>query len=281
MRKSLHNAYRKARGFAGRTKRSLAGYPPRHLYPWYDSLWLSSYVETKAYLARKHPEKLAEFENAVSVLRTDPGFRAVKIDQFFDAAIIDSIRQEVAALPTGGLESHELVPFGRHVVHDNPLFTELQEGVVDRVSEIVGERVEASYNFLSLYRGIGVCDVHLDDPSAKWTLDICIDQSREWPIHVSEVVDWPEYTDLRTRPDWSDAIKASNRFTALTMTPGQAIVFGGSSQWHYRDRMPNATADDYCTLLFFHFAPAGSSDLVYASKWANLLNVPKLKGITG
>ena len=59
---------------------------------------------------------------------------------------------------------------------------------MDLVSGLVGEAVEASYNFLSLYAGAASCAVHMDAPSAKWTLDICIDQSRLWTIEVSDVV---------------------------------------------------------------------------------------------
>ena len=61
------------------------------------------------------------------------------------------------------------------------------------------------------------------------------------------------------------------------MDPGEAVVFGGSSQWHYRDPMPEATRTDFCTLLFFHFIPAGSAALSRPENWADIFEVPELR----
>jgi hypothetical protein len=63
----------------------------------------------------------------------------------------------------------------------------MQRELVARVSDLVGEEVEPSYNFLSLYTRMGIFEPHLDAPSAKWTLDICIDQSEPWPIYFSQI----------------------------------------------------------------------------------------------
>jgi hypothetical protein len=277
--KPVRRVYRSARRAGSRLKRRLKGHPPRHRFPWYDSRWLASYVESKAYLARRHPDKLEQFERALSVFRTDPAFEPVKLDQFFDEDVLGRIRQRASGLTPGQVKHHELVRFGRHVVHDDPLNLELQHEIVDRVSEVVGEALEVSYNFLSLYTEFGVCALHLDAPFAKWTLDLRIEQSREWPIYLSEVVDWPESPPTANTDDWADVVKKSATFKAHTMSPGQAIVFGGSSQWHYRDRMPNATTDDFCTLLFFHFIPAGKKRLVNPANWADIFGVPDLRNI--
>ena len=78
---------------------------------------------------------------------------------------------------TDELEKQELFNFGRLVVHDHPYFNQIQNTMTDLVSEIAQEPVEAYYNFLSLYNNLGVCEVHMDALSAKWTLDVCINQS--------------------------------------------------------------------------------------------------------
>lgn len=244
--------------------------------PWYDSNWLASYVQATAHLTKHHPEKREEFERALAVFRTDLSFQPVKLDSIFDDQVLDQIRQTVAGYSLEQLEVHELASFGRLVVHDDPYFLDLQQGVVDLVSGLVGEQVEASYNFLSLYEGAASCAVHMDAPSAKWTLDICIDQSRPWPIEISEVVPWPETWKSRAG-EWAEEIREAATFAPYTMTPGEAIIFGGSSQWHYRDPMPQATRDDFCTLLFFHFVPAGSAGLSRPDNWADIFGVPDLR----
>ncbi len=169
--------------------------------------------------------------------------------------------------------------FGRFVVHNHPYFTELQRRTVPLMSEVAGEEVEASYNFLSLYGGLGVCPPHLDAPSAKWTLDLCLNQSGPWPIYVSQVEPWPQ-SGAASWPEvgWEQAIKQSPAllFTPHTLHPGEAAVFSGSSQWHYRDAIPETGKRQFCDLLFFHFIPAGSAELVKPQNWARLFGIPEL-----
>jgi hypothetical protein len=152
------------------------------------------------------------------------------------------------------------------------------------VSAAVGEPVEASYNFLSLYAAQGVCPLHMDAPQAKWTLDLCVDQAVRWPLHVSRVIPWPEDTpEAWTRPEWIEETKRSPelRFQGFDMEPGEAVVFSGSSQWHYRDPMPNGGGAQGCTLLFLHFIPRGTAELAEPANWARLFAVPQLAELAG
>lgn len=165
------------------------------------------------------------------------------------------------------------------MVHDHPFFTELQERTVALVSEAAGEPVEASYNFLSLYGRLGVCPAHMDSPESKWTLDLCVNQSAPWPIHFSQVCPWPESEmGAPQDADWESQIKRSPslHFTAHTLQPGQAALFSGSSQWHYRDAISKAPGGQVCDLLFFHFIPRGTAELVRPRNWARLFDIPEL-----
>src|SRR5207244_3336916 len=124
--------------------------------------------------------------------------------------------------------------------------------------------------------------VHLDAPAAKWTLDLCVDQSTPWPIYFSQVCPWPESDgEAWSDEDWQDKVKqsASLKFTAYTLKPGQAVVFSGSSQWHYRDRLPDAAIHHFCTLLFLHFIPRGTAELVQSKNWARLFGIPDLSQV--
>jgi hypothetical protein len=247
-------------------------------YPWYDSSWLKAYRRAIELIKQICPEKLMEFENAFACLRTRNDFQVRHFPRVFDDAVVAQIKQAVLKLQPTQLELHEAQTFGRFVVHDHPYFTKLHQSIVDLVSEAAEEAVEAEYNFLSIYTGFGVCPLHMDAPRSKWTLDLCIDQSEPWPIHFSQVVPWP--VDFRHEgDDWQVAIKRSPQyqFTSYRLQPGQAVVFSGSSQWHYREALPSTPGKQhFCQLLFFHFIPKGMKEFIYPKKWAQVFCIPEL-----
>jgi hypothetical protein len=252
------------------------------LYPWYDSVWLSQYEEAKAIIRNARPDALAAFVDAFRILHTRPDFRVKFLESPFDAATFAQIKCTTASLRPTDLELHEARQFGRFVVHDHPFFTKLQQQIVPWISELAGELVEAKYNFLSLYTTKGVCAMHMDAPEAKWTLDLCIDQGAPWPIYFSEVQPWPDSAAETWKNDgWENDIKQSRslEFTPYTLYPGQAVLFSGSSQWHYRDPLPGASGKQFCTLLFFHFIPKGTAELVRPKNWARLFDIPELSEI--
>lgn len=247
---------------------------------WYDSVWLSAYYAAKDIVARVAPGRMEEFVRSFDVLRTSPEFSARHLPQIIDPALLEQIREVVRAIPREKYELHEMQSFGRFIVHDYPEITALQATLVDQVSEWAGEAVEPSYNFLSLYTRMGVCEPHLDSPSAKWTLDICLDQSEPWPIHFSQIVPWPEQRP-RLSDDWREEIKANDllQFRALELHPGDAILFSGSSQWHYRDALPRDGVKRHCDLVFLHFIPCGTGEIVCPMNWSQLFGIPELAEI--
>lgn len=249
-------------------------------YPWYDSPWLECYVEAREIIRRARPDVLPEFIRTMDAFRTRPDFAVTTFESVFDSEVMRRLELLVQELSTTDLEMHELKSFGRFIIHDHPWITELQSLLVGIVSEAAGEAVEPCYNFLSLYTDLGVCPVHMDAPEAKWTLDLCIRQSRVWPIRVSQVVPWPEdFSD--DGADWVRAIidSPTNRFKDYCLEPGRAILFSGSSQWHYRDALPGGRTGDYCDLAFFHFVPSGTADVCKPDNWARVFDVPELKDI--
>ncbi len=248
---------------------------------WYDSIWLRQYFEARDIITKVAPHRLKEFEAAMSVFKADPAFKVKYVTQFLDATKLEELREVIAAIPRDHLELHEVRKFGRLIVHDWPPFTQMQNEITDFVSELAGEQVEPRYNFLSLYSRRGICEPHLDTPSAKWTFDLCISQSEPWPISFTSIIDWPDSPEELV-DDWR-AVKAgrsSHEVTTLALQEGDALLFTGANQWHWRDQIPGAQARAFCDLLFFHFIPAGTHDLVRARNWAGMFDIPELAGIT-
>lgn len=246
-------------------------------FPWYDSVWLRKYVAAKEVITRVRPSLLPDFVRAFEPFRTRSDFTVRALDRVFDDATMARILELVHTLKLQRLEAHEARSMGRFVVHDDPWITKLQGTLTSMVSEQVGERVEPSYNFLSLYTKMGVCPVHMDAPEAKWTLDLCLEQSEPWPIHFSRIVPWPEDFTYEGG-DWQEWIKANPdlRFQSHALEPGKAVIFSGSSQWHYRDRLPPSGQKQFCHLLFFHFVPEGLYDLSRPKHWPRLFDLPEL-----
>ena len=56
-------------------------------------------------------------------------------------------------------------------------------------------------------------------------------------------------------------------------------MFGGSSQWHYRERIPRHSKQNFCHLLFFHFVPKAAEHLTRVKAWAELFGIPELANV--
>jgi len=249
-------------------------------FPWYDSSWLANFVRVKAHITANHPARLADFNAAFEPLRTAPGFRLKQVSQALDAAEHEELKALIAGLQPSAFELHEMLRFGRLVIHDHELVSRIQARLVPHMSAWVNEEVEPCYNFLSLYNNLGICNPHMDAPSAKWTFDYCIGQSGPWPIHFSEVIAWPE-TWQANQLDWVAQIKNDphHHFTAHELQERDAIVFAGSSQWHYRDRIQRTHKHNFCHLVFMHYIPKGTSTLVKEENWATLFAMPELDAV--
>lgn len=219
---------------------------------WYDSHFLRRVEVARRYLARVRPDALDAFLHGLADLTPRPGFREVTVEDVFDAAS----REEIAALSRAAApvrndqQARENTDFGRDVLWNLPRFLALQEQVRPLVAELTGRPVVSSYNFLSRYGAQGRCDLHMDAPDAMYTFDYCIEQDAVWPIYVSRTVDWiGGEVPARFEPERIIGDPGLD-FREHLLEPNRALLFNGSSQWHYRQ--PKA-AGGYCHLLFFHY----------------------------
>lgn len=248
----------------------------------YESYWISRYLLAKEFIAKRYPERLEEFITRLDVFRTDPNYKIKDLPDILSQELLDFIKKIILNTPKSKMEMHEVDSFGRHVLHNQPIFFKIQASLIDRVSEWVGEDVEPSYNFLSLYTNRGVCEPHIDSPNAKWTLDICIEQSDPWPIHFSKIIPWFEqFPELSG--NWQQDLKNDPglQFETKVLEPRNAILFAGSSQWHYRDAMTKSADRGFCNLLFLHYRPKGSGELALPHLWAEVFGIPDLVDVVG
>lgn len=239
------------------------------LFPWYDAAWLSAFETVKARLGERDKNAQARFEDAFTCLRTPSTFRVKKLQAPISSGQMEGLRSLCRSLTLGKLETHELTEFGRLVAHDLPEVTQIQHSLTALVSELVGEEVEPTYNFLSLYHEGGRLPPHLDDPLAKYTLDLCLDSSVNWPIYLSDPRPWPREGEFQD-DNWEESVKREVNFSMHELKPGEGILFSGSAQWHYREAFPKARSGDFCDMVFFHFRPKGSGRLTDPSSWPAL-----------
>lgn len=95
-------------------------------------------------------------------------------------------------------------------------------------------------------------------------------------IYFSQVREWPEQFEVRA--DWERSIETDphNIFTAYELSAGEAVIFSGSSQWHYRKRITQQLANNFCNLIFFHFIPQGMSDIIRPKNWSKIFDISEL-----
>ncbi len=243
---------------------------------WYDAHFLRRYEVAKLYLAKVRPDALGTFTASFAPLIPAATFREIAMDDVFDAATHAAIREasRMAVVRMNRQLEDENATFGRDVVWNEPFYLELQEQLRPTLEGLVGRPLVSSYNFLSLYGPEGKCEPHLDHPNAMFTFDYCIDQDEVWPIYVSGAAAWPDAAFARDFDPAALKADPAMAFREHELRPGNALVFNGSSQWHYRE--PKSSGQ-FCNLLFFHYYPAGCEDLVHPLRWADCTGIAELR----
>lgn len=244
-------------------------------FAWYDNEFIAKFEAAKQFLQIFRSERLPDFIGAFEVLRTRADFRVAELRGLLSAERFKHLLDDVRSIPKSAMQTseYESATFGRDTLEDYPSLMQLQIELIDMVSAIAGEALEPCYNFLSFYHGTGMCPPHMDSPSAKWTLDLCLDQNCEWPIWFSRIIPWPT---REIGQNWQeDELKSDAllQFTSYDLQPNCALLFSGSSQWHYRDAIP---AGGFSHLAFLHYRPVGTKELTEPKMWHSHFGVPEL-----
>lgn len=243
---------------------------------WYDEHFLRRLEVAKHYLGKVQPDALGAFTASFAPLIPAEDFREIVLEDVFDAATHAAIREasRTAVVRMDRQLEDENATFGRDVVWNEPFYLELQEQLRPRLEGVLGRPLVSSYNFLSLYGPEGKCEPHLDHPNAMFTFDYCIDQDEVWPIYVSRAVPWPDAAAAQAFDRGKLKADPAMQFREHELRPNRALIFNGSSQWHYRE--PKSSGQ-FCNLLFFHYYPAGCEDLVKPVRWADCTGIEVLR----
>lgn len=122
----------------------------------------------------------------------------------------------------------------RKWVYKDPVMTYLQHLFAESFSQIVGEPVQPTYPYLTIYQPGAVLERHTDRQACRWNVSLMLDDtdddSRTWPLYL-EVGDEVIVADL---------------------VPGDALIYRGTAEHHWRDPMP---AGRHVTVCILHYVP--------------------------
>ncbi|MGI9344537.1 MAG: hypothetical protein ACR2QV_17040 [Gammaproteobacteria bacterium] len=124
----------------------------------------------------------------------------------------------------------------RAAIHNEPTIASLHHGLAELLSDIAGEKLLASYCYLSHYVGGAVLERHLDRPQCAYNLSVVFDMSGAAP----EPEPWPIYLEL------------DGKAVAVNLRVGDGLMYSGTEIPHWRDALP---ADQTAVVCFFHFVP--------------------------
>jgi hypothetical protein len=128
----------------------------------------------------------------------------------------------------------------RYQAHNDPVGRALLRRLHPVVQAAVGCPLKPSYCYAALYMGGSQLDSHTDRPQCAYTLSLLLehrptpaDGRGPWPLHLTPVG------------------QASS--IALATEIGGGILFQGTSQPHFRERLAD---DQCCTTLMLHYVDA-------------------------
>lgn len=114
------------------------------------------------------------------------------------------------------------------VAHLSPLY---KKGIDAAVSVFKADNIVPTYFKFAKYSlryGMPRVPPHIDENACTFTVD----------IQLGSTIDWPIYVDLEEH----------------VMSDGDALLYMGESELHWRPQYAGQTNEDYVTMLFMHYA---------------------------
>ncbi len=143
--------------------------------------------------------------------------------------------------------------FNRYMYHNDARFSLYHHKLIAPLAEqLFGQPLKPSYNFLSFYLpGEGECPIHVDREQCLVTVDICLNQSRVWPIYVNSSRNFNNNgVDMYFQEDPEERERIKLGSDEFLLNPGDALCYSGTNHAHWRKKIDD---DNFCDLIFFHF----------------------------
>jgi hypothetical protein len=180
-------------------------------------------------------------------------FKPFLIKNYLPSNMLVMFQKHVEELKKSGstLTSDNL--FNRFTANDDPKFTLFQNKfVAPTLVDLLDWPLKPSYNFLSCYLpGQGECPVHVDRSQCFVTIDVCLNQSRPWPLYVNSSRNFSNNGgNSFFKNDIEERERIKQASEEFIMEPGDALCYSGTNHAHWRKRIDE---DNFCDLIFFHF----------------------------
>lgn len=173
--------------------------------------------------------------------------KPILLKNFLSDLILEKIKNRIEGIKNNSelFEDNQL--FHRKMIINDSYLSVIHNSIFHKaVSEKTGLDIKPTYNFVSSYLpGKGICPIHIDRGLCFITLGICIDQKKTWPLYVNS-----NHYESLSNMEVSELEKIQQESLEFLLEPGDAVIFYGMSQPHWRNQL---SADNFCDLAFFHY----------------------------
>ena len=178
-------------------------------------------------------------------------FKPFLIKNYLPSNMLAMFQAHVEELKKSGTTLQSDTLFNRFFATNDPKFTLFQNKfVAPSLVDLFDWPLKPTYNFLSCYLpGEGECPMHVDRSQCFLTIDVCLNQSKPWPLYVNSSKDFSNHYFKKDIQEHERIKQASEEFI---MEPGDALCYSGTNHAHWRKRIDG---DNFCDLVFFHFVP--------------------------
>lgn len=106
--------------------------------------------------------------------------------------------------------------FNSLVVYNYPIFLTLLHSMKDRISVLCNKKLVPTYSYSRIYVHGEELDIHTDREACEYSVSINLYQDCEWALNIHN--------------------KFTNQFNSIVLYPGDAVIYKGIEQLHYRDK---------------------------------------------
>lgn len=125
----------------------------------------------------------------------------------------------------------------RRSINNFPIIQLIHQATEQLVNQIVDEPIKTSYSFTAEYEAGSCLPRHIDRPQCRFNISLMLDAS-------------PDDADLCT---WPLFIERSSTISEVKLRAGDAVLYSGTKDPHWRDMMPTNIRS--VTGTFMHYVP--------------------------